>query len=386
MRRLFSFFFLLINISASAQSEKSIQKQVYKTIETYRNHHAVYEDWFKFQSGNDTFYHLKDSRVYFLLKTPTISQSISYSSYDTIMEVSMIDKHTSLSLKNGRYYHDDKKNNKHLDYYHYIKEQCFKPLRLKSKDLKTYKLQADTSSSYYILCHESVENNQMDTFKFKTVLYVRKSDYLPMIQESWVEFGGGFQYSLQKLRSIEALSSKGYGTFMRQSDSLSLAFRTHINGDSISNLYYQSYRNLEVGDTVVAISGYISLSTDSFNLFEHGDSILILDFSYTTCGWCIHSIPVLINLYDRYKNTGVALYSLDPFENDWPRIEKFVKHYGIRYPIVEIENLYNKDYGVRAYPTLFVIKNGILVYKHVGFSSNLEEEVIKAVEKALGKT
>ncbi|MCC6818843.1 MAG: TlpA family protein disulfide reductase, partial [Bacteroidia bacterium] len=359
---------------------------VYKNIKKYRDHHAVYESWFKFQSGEDTSYSVIDIRLYTLIGQPAYSILTNITEYDTILSAKKPNYITSLYVHNDKYYtmNTDKYSLSVIS--NDIKDDVYKGIRKNKKSLKSFKLGPDTSVRYHILINNSEYKDKRDTVIYKTILYVDKTNMMPMIQEDWAWFDGGVQYSLQKLKSIEILDRNKLNYIVKEIDSLSSAFKTHINGDSLNEAFYAKFKKHQIGDTMKPISGKISMSNDSFNLFTHGDSILIIDFSYTTCGWCIYCIPALNALHQRYDSTGVAVYSVDPMKNDWNKIEKFVAYFKIKYPIVEIDYDFSYEYGVLGYPTLFIIKNGILVYMHRGFSENMEEEIIKEVNKALGKT
>jgi hypothetical protein len=376
---------LLCFSSSAAQTKSQIRKAVQKNLDIYRDHHAVYESWFKFKSGDDTGYSIMDIRLYTILGQPAYIINKEINDYDTILGAKKTDYITTLYLKSNKYYtlSTDRYSLKTLA--NELKEDKYKGFRYNKKALKSFKLGPDTSTKYHILIQETEYKDKRDTILFKTLLYIDKTSMMPMIYENWAWFDGGVQYSRQKLIRIEAITNKNLLSVSREIDSLSAAFKTHISGDSLNEEFRAKFKKHQIGDTMMPISGRISQSKDSFNLFNHGDSILIIDFSYTTCGWCIYCIPALNALHKRYDSTGVAVYSVDPIKGDWKKIEKFVAYYKIVYPIVEIDYDYSYEYGVQGYPTLFIIKNGILIYMHRGFSEDMEKEIIREVEKALGK-
>lgn len=383
----FTLIIALFCISAgSAQTKSQIRKAVSKNIEKYRDHHAVYHSWFKFQSSEDTNFTIMDIRLYTLLNQPVYIINKEISSYDTVLGAKTSNAITTLYLKYDKYYTMTTERYNFSDISRDLKNDVYRGFNVSKKSLKSYQLGPDTSAKYHILIQDTEYKDKRDTVIFKTILYVEKTTMMPMIHENWAWFDGGVQYSLQRLKSVESLDRKQMKAFSRELDSLASAFKTHINGDSINEAFRAKFKKLQVGDTMMPISGRISQSKDSFNLFNHSDSILIIDFSYTTCGWCIYCIPALNALHQRYDSTGVAVYSVDPMKNDWKKIDKFVSYYKIKYPIVEIDYEYSYEYGVLGYPTLFIIKNGILIYMHRGFSEKMEEEIIKEVEKALGES
>lgn len=370
---------------ASAQSEKTIKKSVYKQIKSYDHYTMRMEEWFKFQSGEDTFYRQVEAQISSLLSYPALTYSVVADRFDTTYQVATASEYTSLSKRNNTYAYFNNKKDKDILFIEYINRILYFPLEYRWKYLKKFSLSPDTSSKYYVLRLEEKIGNPQDTTIFIKHLYVSKTDYMPVMLEDWAYFEDGVQYCRQKLMYSAPMEKFNRTEFIHKLDSTSRAYRTHISSDSILQIRYQKYKVHQLGDTMKPISGRISLSKDSINLFEQGDSILIIDFSYTNCGPCIQGIPALNNLHHKYDSSGVAVYWVDPYKSDWPRIEKFSQFYKVSYPIVEVNYDYVYDYDIRGFPRLFVIKNGVLIYYHSGYSEAIEQEVIKVLELALGK-
>ena len=371
--------------SLFGQTEADIKSSVIKQIESFAHYSVKMEEWFKFQSNNDTFYRLVETEVSSVLSQPAYTRSTIIDQFDTAFQVATGIAYTSLSRKNNTYTYFEKKKEKNILYQEYIKRGLYLPLNYKSSFIKAFRLLPDTNKIFYILRHQEKFGSLQDSTTFIKLLYISKSDYMPMILEDWAYFEDGVQYTKQKLLYAEKWNKKDRFKFINSLDSSSKAYRTHLNGDSILNIHYLKHKTHQLGDTMKSISGRVSLSQDSINLFSNGDSILVIDFSYTNCGPCINGIPSLNNLHQQYDSLGVGVFWVDPYSQDWPRIEKFTNYYKVKFPIIEVSYDYIYDYDIRGFPRLFVIKNGKLLYYHSGYSASIEKDVSKVLDKALGR-
>lgn len=378
-------FLLSTVVSVFGQTETTIKSSVIKQIESYAHYSIKMEEWFKFQSKNDTFYRLVDTEVSSILSQPAYTRSTIIDQFDTTYQVATGIAYTSLSLRNNTYTYFEKKKEKNILYQEYIKRGLYLPLNYKSSFIKAFRLLPDTNKIFYILRHQEKFGSLQDSTTFIKLLYISKSDYMPMILEDWAYFEDGVQYTKQKLLYAEKWNKKDRFKFINSLDSSSNAYRTHLNGDSLLKIHYLKYKTHQLGDTMNSISGRVSLSHDSINLFSNGDSILVIDFSYTNCGPCINGIPSLNNLHQQYDSLGVGVFWVDPYSQDWPRIEKFTNYYKVKFPIIEVSYDYIYDYDIRGFPRLFVIKNGKLLYYHSGYSASIEKDVSKVLDKALGR-
>jgi thiol-disulfide isomerase/thioredoxin len=112
--------------------------------------------------------------------------------------------------------------------------------------------------------------------------------------------------------------------------------------------------------------------------------VVILDFWYRGCGWCIRAMPQVKQLADDFRDQPVAVLGMntDQVEAD----AKFVvEKMGLAYPTLKAEGLPEK-YGVRGFPTLVIIdQQGKVHDLHVGYSPTLRQEVGEEVRKLLRK-
>lgn len=110
--------------------------------------------------------------------------------------------------------------------------------------------------------------------------------------------------------------------------------------------------------------------------------VVLLDFWYRGCGWCIRAMPQITQIVDYFQNQDVIVLGMNT-DRDPNDAEFVIKKMELNYPNLKAKNI-PKKYGVRGYPTLIVIDpNGIVRNFHVGYSPDLRENVINSVEVLL---
>ena len=118
------------------------------------------------------------------------------------------------------------------------------------------------------------------------------------------------------------------------------------------------------------------------SLKDYRGKVVILDFWYRGCGWCIRAMPQVKELAEDFRDEPVAVLGMntDRKEEDARFV---VEEMGLNYPNLKAEGLPEK-YRVRGFPTLIIIdQEGKVADIHVGYSPTLREEVAKTVRGLL---
>lgn len=118
-------------------------------------------------------------------------------------------------------------------------------------------------------------------------------------------------------------------------------------------------------------------------LADYRGKVVVLDFWYRGCGWCIKAMPQLNELAEQFAGRPVAILGMntDRVEED----ARFVcEAMDLKYAtLLRAEELPEK-YGVQGFPTLIVIDpEGIVRDVHVGYSPTLRADVAKVIEEHL---
>jgi peroxiredoxin len=124
------------------------------------------------------------------------------------------------------------------------------------------------------------------------------------------------------------------------------------------------------------------LDGKTHTLTEYRGKVVVLDFWYRGCGWCIKAMPQLNALAEQFQTRPVAVLGMntDRVEAD----AKFVcDAMGLKYATLRAEGIPEK-YGVQGFPTLIIIDpEGKVRDMHVGYSPTLRTDVAKTIEGLL---
>ena len=126
------------------------------------------------------------------------------------------------------------------------------------------------------------------------------------------------------------------------------------------------------------------LEGKSHALKDYRGKVVLLDFWYRGCGWCMRAMPQVKQLADDFRGRPVAVLGMNTDRDD--KDARFVVDaMALNYPVLKAEGVPPK-YKVRGFPTLVIIDpEGKVADVHVGYSPTLHDEVAKVVEGLLGK-
>ena len=95
--------------------------------------------------------------------------------------------------------------------------------------------------------------------------------------------------------------------------------------------------------------------------------LVVLNFWYTTCSWCVEEFPYMENAYQNY-NDKVEILALDPYGTDSETaIADFKATMGLSFPMIKDYNALYAAFGVTAFPTsVFVDRYGVICLIEAG--------------------
>ncbi|HLN33226.1 MAG TPA: TlpA disulfide reductase family protein [Gemmataceae bacterium] len=126
------------------------------------------------------------------------------------------------------------------------------------------------------------------------------------------------------------------------------------------------------------------LDGKSVKLADFKGKVLVLDYWYRGCFWCVRSMPQLNELAEHYKGKPVAILGMNIDEND-ADARFVIKKMGLKYPTIKAGST-RLDYGVRAFPTILILDDkGTGCDLHIGYAPDLKEVLIKKIDKLLGE-
>lgn len=267
-----------------------------------------------------------------------------------------------------------------------LSASLYKPLLYSRNDLSSFTEKNKDGKFIYLEKTDSVKDAKKRFVCIeKTIICIDKQTYLPVSEEQFTIGKTNNQYSLYKLIDYTLLDKNSYKPILKTADSFIAIIRTYPDGDSIKNTRKDLYQKIKPGDTLTQIMAVLFRKAN-FKFQDIKDSIILLDFFYTTCAPCVAAAPELNSLYSSYKNKGVFLFGINAFETDWSNINNYVIDHKILYPIIETnkQTLYN--FGVTGFPRLLMIKNGVLVKIIYGYTKGVTEMLKSNIDQLLIKS
>jgi thiol-disulfide isomerase/thioredoxin len=126
------------------------------------------------------------------------------------------------------------------------------------------------------------------------------------------------------------------------------------------------------------------LDGTAHRLVDYRGRVVILDFWYRGCGWCMHAMPQVNRVAETFRDQPVAVLGMT-IDEDVKDGRVVVEAMALRYPVIQARELPEK-FGVQGYPTLIVIdQHGKIRDIHFGYSPRLFDELSERVRDLLAE-
>jgi thiol-disulfide isomerase/thioredoxin len=127
-------------------------------------------------------------------------------------------------------------------------------------------------------------------------------------------------------------------------------------------------------------------TTSNSMLSDYRGKIVILDFWYIGCYWCIKAFPALEEISKKYADKDVVVLginSVDRFATS-KKLSDFFKHNPITYSILLADHGVDNAYHVNGYPSMYIIdKTGKIADVEVGYDPELKNILSAKLDKLL---
>ncbi len=125
-----------------------------------------------------------------------------------------------------------------------------------------------------------------------------------------------------------------------------------------------------------------TLNNKQISLAGMKGKLVLVDFFYQGCLPCVKAFPTLQHLQTKYKDKGLIVLGIDPFDKNIKGLREFLGKQGVNYTVLlDDDHITEKNYQVSSYPTIYLIsKEGKIIFTFEGYgegSDGLLDQVIR---------
>ncbi|CAN5229153.1 TlpA disulfide reductase family protein [soil metagenome] len=129
-----------------------------------------------------------------------------------------------------------------------------------------------------------------------------------------------------------------------------------------------------------------SASGENLRLSEFRGDVVMLNFWATWCGPCRQEMPLLDEMYQRYRKVGFELLGVN-IDEDTQRAEEMAATLDITFPLLfDLDKTVSKRYRIQAMPVSVLIdRRGVVRHVHYGYQPGDEQGYLDEIRKLLGE-
>ncbi|MFV2059044.1 MAG: peroxiredoxin family protein [Gammaproteobacteria bacterium] len=112
--------------------------------------------------------------------------------------------------------------------------------------------------------------------------------------------------------------------------------------------------------------------------------VVMINFWATWCAPCRKELPLLNDLYNKYKSKGFVLLGVNIDENS-KLAKKMISELKINFPVLfDSTQKTSEAYDLQAMPSTFIVdKSGVVRFSHYGYKSGYEKRYDRDVKSLL---
>lgn len=127
-----------------------------------------------------------------------------------------------------------------------------------------------------------------------------------------------------------------------------------------------------------------SAAGDNLRLSEYRGNVVMLNFWATWCGPCRQEMPLLDEMYDRYRKVGFTLLGVN-IDDDTRKALEMAEALEVSFPVLfDAEKEVSRRYAIEAMPgTVLIDRQGVVRYVHYGYKPGYEQAYLDEIRSLL---
>ncbi|WP_455220416.1 peroxiredoxin family protein [Kaarinaea lacus] len=129
-----------------------------------------------------------------------------------------------------------------------------------------------------------------------------------------------------------------------------------------------------------------SLRGDNLKLSERRGEVIMLSFWASWCDPCKQGMPVLNDIYLRYRDEGFTLFSIN-IDKEPEKAKKVLRELQVSFPVLmDSTHEVSEKYEVDEMPSTYLVdRDGNLRYTHRGFPAGFDDVFVKQVRELMAE-
>ena len=129
-----------------------------------------------------------------------------------------------------------------------------------------------------------------------------------------------------------------------------------------------------------------SLRGNNLKLSERRGEVIMLNFWASWCDSCKQGMPVLNDIYLRYRDEGFTLLSIN-IDKDPEKAKKVLRELQVSFPVLmDTTHEVSEKYEVEEMPSTYLIdRDGNLRYTYRGFPGGFDDVLVKQVRELMAE-
>jgi len=243
-------------------------------------------------------------------------------------------------------------------------------IRLDTSTAQSFTVRED--EKYYYLTMQLPDITKYDVIKRSKTLRVDKKNHLPIGMRSHQETLGKVQDLNYQVTDLYPNDDSKAFNFAAQLIPADYSVKKDEINKALFALLNKPLPSFQIN----------TFSNESFSSEKLTGKTVLLDFWEVWCGPCVGSLPKVQELYEKYKEKGLAVYGIINEKDQLEPSRLLVKNRKIDFPMLLGNEALLKSYPISAVPVYILVnKKGKISFISEGYPATLEEEIIKSLKE-----